>query len=231
MKEAKSSSGVLDARSLRCKTRACLPCQCCQGKRSVALLAATSLALAGAVVTTGTPAAAASTSIIVTEVYGGGGNSGAPYTHDFIELTNIGTTPVDVTGWSIQYASAAGTSWANKINLTGTIAPGQAYLAQGASNAPVGQPLPPPDATGSVSLSATSGKVAVVTTTTSLTCTTGCATAAGVVDFVGYGATTPDRSGFGHLEHHLGNAQGPDEGPRRQRGRVRRRGAVAEGAH
>ena len=158
------------------------------GRRSVALLATTSLALAGAVVTTGTPAAAASTSIIVTEVYGGGGNSGAPYTHDFIELTNIGTTPVDVTGWSIQYASAAGTSWANKINLTGTIAPGQAYLAQGASNAPVGQPLPPPDATGSVNLSATSGKVAVVTTTTSLTCTTGCATAAGVVDFVGYGA-------------------------------------------
>jgi predicted extracellular nuclease len=48
--------------------------------------------------------------------------------------------------------------------------------------------MPTPDATGSVNLAAASGKVALVTSTTSLTCTTGCATAAGVVDFVGYGA-------------------------------------------
>ncbi len=194
------------------------------GRRSVALLATTSLALAGAVVTTGTPAAAASTSIIVTEVYGGGGNTGAPYTHDFVELTNIGTSPVDVTGWSIQYAAATGTSWANKINLTGTIAPGQAYLVQGASNAPVGQPLPTPDATGSVNLSATSGKVAVVTTTTSLTCTTGCATAAGVVDFVGYGAANDAETAPAPGTSNTTSAtrKDPTEGPGRQRGRVRR---------
>jgi predicted extracellular nuclease len=129
-------------------------------------------------------------------VYGGGGNSGAPYTNDFIELTNNSSSPVDLTGWSIQYASAAGTSWTNKIALTGSIDPGGVYLAQGASGGANGQPLPAPDATGSVNLSAASGKVALVTSTTSLTCTTGCATAAGVVDFVGYGAandseTTP----------------------------------------
>jgi hypothetical protein len=45
--------------------------------------------------------------VVITEVYGGGGNSGAPYTNDFIELTNNSSSPVDVTGWSIQYASAA----------------------------------------------------------------------------------------------------------------------------
>ncbi len=154
---------------------------------TLALLAASSLVLTGTVVALGGAASAASTSVIITEVYGGGGNSGAPYTNDYVELTNVGTTPVTLTGWSVQYASASGTSWLNKINLTGTIAPGQAYLAQGASGGTTGQPLPPADATGSVNLSATSGKVALVSSTTSLTCSTGCATAAGVVDFVGYG--------------------------------------------
>jgi hypothetical protein len=160
-------------------------------RRIPALVAGSGLVLTGTVFAAGgsaTGAAAASASVIVSEVYGGGGNSGAPYLNDYVELTNLGTTPVDVTGWSVQYASASGTSWANKINLSGTIAPGQAYLAQGASGDTSGQPLPPADATGGVNLSATSGKVAVVSSTTSLTCATGCATAPGVVDFVGYGA-------------------------------------------
>jgi uncharacterized protein len=132
-------------------------------------------------------AGAASGSVVITEVYGGGGNSGAPYANDFIELTNLGTAPADVSGWSVQYASAAGTSWSNKTDLTGTIAPGAAYLVQGASGGANGQPLPTPDVTGGINMSATAGKVALVSSTTNLTCTTGCATAAGVVDFVGYG--------------------------------------------
>lgn len=157
-------------------------------RRVGALLVATSLALSGAVVIATGPATAASSSVVITEVYGGGGNSGAPYTNDFIELTNTSSSPVDLAGWSIQYASAAGVSWTNRIALTGSIAPGGVYLAQGASGGANGAPLPTPDAVGGVNLSAASGKVALVTSTTSLTCTTGCATAPGVVDFVGYGA-------------------------------------------
>lgn len=157
-------------------------------RRFAALVVSTSLAASGiAAVTVAAPALAASSGVVITEVYGGGGNSGAPYTNDFIELTNNSSSPVDLTGWSIQYASAAGVSWANKINLSGTIAPGGVYLAQGAGGT-TGQPLPTPDATGSVNMSASSGKVALVTSTTSLTCATGCATAPGVVDFVGYGS-------------------------------------------
>lgn len=156
-------------------------------RRLGALVVTSSLVLSGVAVHAAIPALAASSTVVITEVYGGGGNTGAPYTNDFIELTNNSSSPVDLTGWSIQYASAAGTSWANKINLTGSIAPGGVYLAQGAGGT-TGQPLPTPDATGSVNLSASSGKVALVTSTTSLTCATGCATAAGVVDFVGYGA-------------------------------------------
>ena len=40
------------------------------------------------------PAQAVSTTIVISQVYGGGGNTGAPYTHDFIELFNRGTTTV-----------------------------------------------------------------------------------------------------------------------------------------
>ncbi len=157
-------------------------------RRLGALVVTSTLVLAGAAAIAAMPADAASSSVVITEVYGGGGNTGAPYTNDFVELTNNSSSPVDLTGWSIQYASATGTSWANKINLTGSIAPGGVYLAQGASGGANGQPLPTPDATGSVNMSASSGKVALVSSTTSLTCTTGCATADGVVDFVGYGS-------------------------------------------
>jgi predicted extracellular nuclease len=157
-------------------------------RRLAALVVTSCLALSGVAVITATSSLASSPSVVITEVYGGGGNSGAPYTNDFVELTNNSSSPVDLTGWSIQYASAAGTSWVNKINLSGTIAPGAAYLAQGAAGGTNGQPLPTPDATGSVNMSAASGKVALVSSTTSLICATGCATAGGVVDFVGYGA-------------------------------------------
>ena len=56
---------------------------------------------------------AVSSSIVISQVYGGGGNSGATYKNDFIELYNPGTTAVDVTGWTVQYGSATGTTWNN----------------------------------------------------------------------------------------------------------------------
>ncbi|MFC0625432.1 lamin tail domain-containing protein [Kribbella deserti] len=158
-------------------------------RRLGAVAVTTSLVLSGVSVLGTTPALAASSTVVITEVYGGGGNSGASHTHDFIELTNNGSAAVDLTGWSIQYASATGSSWTNKINLSGTIAPGGVYLAQGATGGANGVPLPTPDATGTVNMSGTAGKVALVSSTTSLTCSTGCATLPGVVDFVGYGTT------------------------------------------
>lgn len=134
------------------------------------------------------PAQAVSPDVVISEVYGGGGNSGATLTNDFIELFNRGTSPVDITGWSVQYASAAGNTW-QVTSLAGTIAPGSNYLIQEAAGAGGTTPLPTPDASGSIAMSATAGKVALVTNTTPLTCSTGCATLTGVRDFVGYGAT------------------------------------------
>src|SRR4051794_34318299 len=98
--------------------------------------------------------------VVISQIYGGGGNTGAPYANDFIELFNPTTTAVNLTGWSIQYASATGTSWTNKVDLTGTIQPGKYYLIQQASGGAVGAALPTPDQTGTVNMSATAGKVA-----------------------------------------------------------------------
>src|SRR5262249_55284952 len=70
-----------------------------------------------------------SPNIVISQVYGGGGNSGASYKNDFIELLNRGDAAVDVTEWTIQYASANGSSW-DRTALSGTIAPGHYYLIQ-----------------------------------------------------------------------------------------------------
>ena len=45
--------------------------------------------------------------VLISQVYGGGSNTGAFYTNDFIELFNRGTQPVALSGWSLQYQSAA----------------------------------------------------------------------------------------------------------------------------
>lgn len=126
----------------------------------------------------------AASNVVISQVYGGGGNSGATFRNDFIELFNRGTVPVTLTGWSVQYASSAGTTWA-VTPLTGTItlAPGQYFLVQEAAGTGGTVNLPSPDSTGTIAMSATAGKVALVSSATALTfaCPTG------FVDFVGYG--------------------------------------------
>ncbi len=132
--------------------------------------------------------------VVVSQIYGGGGNSGATYTHDFIELYNAGTSAVDLAGWSVQYASSAGTSW-QVTTLSGSIAPGGYYLIQQAQGSGGTTPLPPPDATGSINMSATAGKVALVNNTTALS--GACPTGDAIVDFVGFGAAANCFEGTG----------------------------------
>jgi len=120
--------------------------------------------------------------IRISQVYGGGGNSGATLTNDFIELFNAGDTAVDITGWSVQYASSTGTSW-QVTQLTGIVQPGKYYLVQEAQGNGGTEPLPTPDATGTIAMSGSSGKVALVDSTTALSGSC----PSGTVDFVGYG--------------------------------------------
>ena len=125
--------------------------------------------------------------IVISQIYGGGGNSGATLQNDFIELFNTGLSPVDITGWSVQYASTAGSSW-QVTPLTGQIVGGGYYLVREAQGAGGTTPLPTPDATGSIPMSSTAGKVALVNNSVALSGT--CPTGAAIVDFVGYGSTT-----------------------------------------
>ncbi|HWM22573.1 MAG TPA: ExeM/NucH family extracellular endonuclease [Ilumatobacteraceae bacterium] len=134
---------------------------------------------------------AVSPDVVISQVYGGGGNSGATYTNDFIELYNRGTEAVPLDGWTVQYASSAGTTWA-QTPLSGTLPAGSYYLVQEAQGAGGTTPLPTPDATGTIAMSGTSGKVALVTSSGALACGSDCDTAAGVRDFVGYGAAAND---------------------------------------
>lgn len=146
-----------------------------------------------------TAGSAVSPDIVVSQVYGGGGNAGATLTNDFIELFNRGSSSVDVSGWSVQYASSAGSTW-QRTNLSGAIAPGGYYLVQEAAGAGGTTPLPTPDMTGAIAMSATSGKVALVTNQTLLTCgaTAGdCLPNASIRDFVGYGSAATNFEGSG----------------------------------
>ena len=150
------------------------------------------IALLGAAFLVAPPAQGASPDVVVSQVYGGGGNSGATYQNDFVELFNRGGAAVDLGGWSIQYATAAGTSW-SATALSGSVAPGRHYLVQLASAAAIGSTLPTPDATGTTNLAATGGKVALVENATPLSCgaTAGsCSAALAVHDLVGYGSAT-----------------------------------------
>jgi len=70
------------------------------------------VALAFAALLLAAPATPASSSgVVVSQVYAGGGNSGASFTNDFVELFNAGSSAVSLNGWTVQYASAASTSW------------------------------------------------------------------------------------------------------------------------
>ncbi|GAA1367862.1 lamin tail domain-containing protein [Catellatospora chokoriensis] len=142
------------------------------------------------------PALAASPDIVISQVYGGGGNVGATYTNDYIELFNRGDAAVDVTGWSVQYASVGGSSW-RTTPLAGVVLPGTYYLVGQAAGAGGTKPLPTPNATDVIPMSSTAGKVALVTSLAALTCDTGCAALAEVRDFVGYGTAASSYEGAG----------------------------------
>ncbi len=131
-----------------------------------------------------------STTIVISQVYGGAGCGTAgcsTYKNDYIELFNRGSAPQSLNGWSVQYAAATGTAW-QVTNLTNvTLQPGQYYLVAEGAGANGVNNIPTADATGTIAMSATAAKVALVNTTTALSGS--CPTGAQIVDLVGYGAT------------------------------------------
>jgi hypothetical protein len=142
-------------------------------------------------------ASSASPNMVVSQLFAAGGNAGAPYANDFVELFNRGETAVDLSSWSIQYATASGTTW-QVTPLSGSVQPGKHYLVQLASSAAVGAALPAPDATGTSNLAVSGGKVAIVRSTSALACGASagsCSADALVADLIGYGSATDYEGG------------------------------------
>ncbi|BDZ47954.1 hypothetical protein GCM10025867_01950 [Frondihabitans sucicola] len=153
---------------------------------SGAVLAA--FALVGGALVASPATAAPSSGLVINEVYGGGGNSGATYTNDFIELSNRGSSPVDLSTSSVQYHSKSATGSWQLTALTGTIAPGATYLVGEGKGSGGSTALPSPAVSGTIALSATDGTVALVASQTALTCTDSASCSAASIDLVGFGA-------------------------------------------
>jgi predicted extracellular nuclease len=142
------------------------------------------------------PAYAASPNLVISQVYGGGGNTNAPYNSDFIEIFNRGTSLVDLSGYSLQYASATGTgNFGTPTQLTelpaAVLSPGHYFLVQEAGGASGASLFPDHADPTPINMAATGGKVALATGTTSLGCNgnpTPCTAdqLARIVDLVGY---------------------------------------------
>ena len=144
------------------------------------------VAFFSALLLSGTAMAAPGTSVVISQLYGGGGNSGATYTNDFIEIFNPTQSPVSLAGWSVQYASSTGSSWQTTPLGSITLQPGHYALIQESQGAAGTTALPTPDVTGTIAMSATAGKVALVSSITALSGS--CPTSdPNLQDFVGFG--------------------------------------------
>jgi uncharacterized protein len=144
--------------------------------------------------------AATPADVVISQFYGGGGaaTAGPTFKSDYIELHNRATSPVTLTGYSIQYASAAG-NFSGKMNLTPVTIPASGFYLIELSTGTVAPALAPVAdqvfVTGnSISASATAGKIALVNTQTLIVCGNAAGNCfpsgipiAGIVDFLGYG--------------------------------------------
>ncbi len=139
-------------------------------------------------------AASAQAAVVISQVYGGGGNSGTTLQHDFIEIFNTGTAAASIGGWSVQYAAATGSSWQLTALPAGTtLQAGQYLLIREAAGSGGTTPVSG-DVTGSIALSATAGKVALVSGSIALA---GTAPSGGtLVDIVSFGPTSTPTEGL-----------------------------------
>jgi hypothetical protein len=136
--------------------------------------------------TAGAPAPR-SAHLVISQIYGAGGNSGAALRNDYIEIFNPTSAPVSLSGLSVQYASSAGTSWSNNTALPAkTLQPGQYFLVSEFSGGANGSALPTADATGTINMSGTAGKVALVKGTAALPAAA-TPTSTNVIDWVAFG--------------------------------------------
>ncbi|GBF07955.1 endonuclease/exonuclease/phosphatase [Deinococcus aerius] len=128
--------------------------------------------------------------LVVSQVFGGGGNSGSVYKNDFIEVFNAGDAPVNLAGYSVQYASASGSAWQVTPLTDFNLAPGQYYLVQEAAGTGGTAALPTPDAAGTIAMAGAAGQVLLAEGTAAVTSKAD----ANVRDYVAYSGLTSTTS-------------------------------------
>jgi len=108
----------------------------------------------------------ASNALRISQVYAAGGNSGAVFNADFVELFNSTAVDIDISGWTLQYGSATGTTpMGDCTNClvtfpAGTVVKACKYLLVRGATGANGAPLPvTPDIISSVAMGATAGKI------------------------------------------------------------------------
>lgn len=152
--------------------------------------------------------------IVIYHVYGGGGNSGATYKNDFVVLKNIGSTEVDIKGYTLWYTSAGNNAFTSSASNVFTIpntdtvllAPGgYCFIQLAAGTGGIAYPTINPailSFTGAIAVGGTAGKIALTSdstaptlgvTATEITSSTDC-----LKDFVGFGTTATHYLGTGY---------------------------------
>lgn len=149
-----------------------------------------------------------STTVVISQVYpgGGSGTAGVTYKNDYVELHNISGVTQDISGFSLQYGSSTGNFGNSASQIfafpAATTIPAGGYLlvqlgAAGAAGANL--PVTPDFTSTNLSMSASSGKVALVFNSTGVACgatATPCTLPSPTfIDVVSYGAANNAEGG------------------------------------
>lgn len=104
--------------------------------------------------------------VLINEIYGGGGNSGAKYTHDFVELYNPTYAPIDLSGYKIERYTASATNNSSPTSVSeirsGVIPALGYFLVQEARGSGGTDALPSPDFIGNNAFAASSAAARLV---------------------------------------------------------------------
>jgi len=114
--------------------------------------------------------ALAANPVRISQAYGGGGGGSSYYIYDHVELFNASGSPVDISGWALEYGSATGNWGSSSSNIfnfpQGTSIAACSYLLiqLGSASTNVGAinlPVTPDFTTTGLSMSNSNGKVAL----------------------------------------------------------------------
>ena len=127
--------------------------------------------------------------VVISELYVGGNSGSGLYYSDYVELYNSSESDINVSGWTIQYASETGNFASQTFQLNGIIKSKSFFLIEGTTTHSNGGAVLPvsADNVSTLQFNRNGGKVALVSDNTPLTGTN--PTTSNIVDLIGYGSS------------------------------------------